>query len=127
MPSPTQSLRQSVLVHAPAKEVYEALVHGKNLGLRRSRRIVQSFRYSLPEWPLEHFSKVTIQLRPVSTPEVPVATRVILDQSAIPNGCVEAVEEHWRDHVWPGLKSILDNRVRETRLPRFSLRRKVVH
>ena len=133
-----QRLRQSVLVHAPAAEVYDALldsttlsrvfgrpvhasparrgefrffdrIHGANTELESSRRIVQSFRYAMPQWPLEHFSKLTIQLRPV-----PDGTRVILDQSAIPAGCAQAVVEHWQDHVWPGLKSILENRVRAT-------------
>ena len=152
MPSqPTQSLRQSVLVNAPADEVFDALldaatlsrvfgrpvnasaakggafsffgrIHGANTELVRGRRIVQSFRYALPEWPLETFSKVTIQLL-----AVPDGTRVVLDQSSIPSPCAQAVAEHWHDHVWPGLKSILENRVRQTRLPRLAMRRKIVH
>ena len=154
MPSnPTQSLRQSVLVNAPADEVFDALldaatlsrvfgrpvnssaarggdfsffgrIHGTNTELERGRRIVQTFRYALPEWPLERFSKVTIQLRPV-----PDGTRVVLDQSGIPAPCAQAVLEHWHDHVWPGLKSILENRVRSvrtTKLPRLAVRRKIV-
>ena len=149
MPS-TQKLRQSVLIRAPPEEVFDALldaptlsrvfgrpvqaspakggefdllglVRGANVELERpgrggTGRIVQSFRYSLPTWPLEETSKVTIQLR-----AVPDGTRVILDQSGIPGGCAQQVMEHWGDHVWPGLKSILESRVRETRLPRFRI------
>lgn len=151
-----QRLRQSVLVHAPAAEVYEALldsttlsrvfgrpvqassvrrgefrlfdrIHGANAELEgptksgRPGRIVQSFRYAMPEWPLEHFSKLTIQLRPV-----PDGTRVILDQSSIPAGCAQRVVEHWQDHVWPGLKSILENRVRATDPPKSVVGRRLV-
>jgi len=151
MPVPrTQSLRQSILVRAPPQDVYDALldaptlsrvfgrpvqasaaaggtfslfsdqVAGANVELDPGRRIVQSFRYAQPTWPLEHRSRVTLQLRPV-----PDGTRVILDQSGIPNGCAEAVQEHWSDHVWPGLKSILESRAqaKATRLPRFQVRR----
>ncbi|MFO1533057.1 MAG: SRPBCC domain-containing protein [Thermoplasmatota archaeon] len=150
MPPTLQKLRQSVLLHAPAGDVYDALldattlsrifgrpvqasnavggafrffdlIHGANVELERGRRIVQSFRYALPGWPMEHTSKVTIQLR-----TVPDGTRVILDQSAIPNGCAETVVEHWHDHVWPGLKAILEHRAAATRLPRFSIGRKIV-
>jgi len=136
MPTSLQKLRQSVHVHAPAREVYDALldasslsrifgrpvqasrtvggsynlfdrIHGTNVELGRSRRIVQTFRYARPEWPLEHTSKVTIQLTPV-----PDGTRVVLHHSAIPPPCAQAVEEHWQDHVWPGIKSIVENRMR---------------
>lgn len=130
-----QKLRQSVRVNAPANQVYEALldsatlsrifgrpvqasgilggayshfgrIHGHNLELEPGRRIVQTFRYARPEWPLEHLSRVTIQLTPV-----PEGTRLVLHHSGIPPTCAPAVEEHWKDHVLPGLKSIVESRV----------------
>lgn len=140
MPATTR-LRQSVLVHAPPREVYDALldattlsrvfgqtvqasaakggefhlfgrIHGANLEVSRGKRLVQSFRYASPEWPMEHLSKVTVQLRPV-----PDGTRIILDHSNIPAPCLAAVAEHWRDHLWPGLKGILENRPRPMAAP----------
>ncbi|MES2153756.1 MAG: SRPBCC domain-containing protein [bacterium] len=126
------TLRQSVLVHAPVAAVRDALLDSGSLskvlghsceasaepggsfslwdGLIRGHNarlgdaeIVQTWRYALPEWPEGQDSNLILQLR-----EEGGATRVALAQNNIPQSCAVAVEEHWREHVWPGIKALLE-------------------
>ena len=131
------SLRHSVLIRAPAAAVRLALLDGPSLsrilghacaatpevggefsmwdGLISGHNarvtddeVVQVWMYALPHWPEGVQSNVL--LRFIAEGE---ATRVALSHSSIPSGCVQAVEEHWRDHVWPGLKALLEKPERQ--------------
>ena len=82
--------------------LWEGIVTGHNAKISDTE-IVQTWRLHIEAWPEGHDSNLVIQLRDEGD-----GTRVALAQSSIPAGCALAVEEHWRDHVWPGIKAILE-------------------
>jgi len=126
----TKTIRNSVTFKANPHEVYEALmdskkhakftgsvvkisrnvggkfsvyggdIQGINLELVPDQKIVQSWRYS--DWPEGHYSKATFSLR-----EVPVGTRLIFNQTGVPEEFHDDIKQGWHDYYWEPMKEML--------------------
>jgi len=90
-----------------AFSLWDGLISGRNIKTGDDE-IVQSWSFALPQWPAGRESNVVLRLRDEAG-----ATRIALNQANIPEGCGLQVEEHWRDHVWPGLKALLEKPQRQ--------------
>ncbi len=130
------TLRQSVLVRAPPAAVHAALLDSASLsrvlghtcvssaepggifglwdGLISGHNvkvspteIAQAWHYVTPGWPPEVDSLLVLQFSAEGE-----GTRISLSQTNIPLPCGVAVEQHWRDHVWPGVKALLEKPIR---------------
>ena len=128
----TRSIRQTVLLPGSPEEVYQALmstkghsgftgaparisprvggtfmawggyIHGKNLELIPSRRIVQTWRPSEETWPTRYFSKVTFVLSRAGK-----RTRLRFVHSGVPSDHVEHLAAGWKESYWDPLATYL--------------------
>lgn len=129
----TKIVRQSVTIKATPREVYEALMDsrkhskftgekasmsrkvgekfsifeggltGTNLELAEGKKIVQSWRASMRDWPKDHYSKATFSMKPVKG-----GTRLTFTQSGVPEKCYESISQGWRDYYWKPMKEMLE-------------------
>ncbi len=127
----TKTIRQSVTIKATPREVYEALMdsrkhssftgekarvsrkvggkfsifdgglNGTNLELVQDKKIVQSWRASMKNWPKDHYSNATFSMK-----EVKGGTRLTFTQSGVPEKCYESISQGWRDYYWKPMKEI---------------------
>ncbi len=127
----TKNIRQSVTLNATQQEVYEALmnsrkhtkftgskasisrkiggkfavfngeIYGKNLELKKNKKIVQSWRGS--NWPKDHYSKATFNLKKVKN-----KTNLSFYQSGVPIRHYESIKKGWKDHYWNPMKEMFE-------------------
>jgi activator of HSP90 ATPase len=127
----TKAIHQVVTIEAPPSEVYDSLMdskrhsqltgctakisrkvggsftameslRGKNLELVPDRKIVQTWQCDYDGWPSNHFSTLTIRLKPAEG-----STRLDLDQVGVPAQCVKGIREAWHKYYWRPLKKML--------------------
>jgi len=128
----TRSIRQTVLLPAPPKAVYEALmsskehaafthsktrisrreggrftsgdgyISGRNVKLVPGRKIVQEWRGDEEGWPEDHFSIATFSLAAVGA-----KTRLTFTQTGVPSEFADAIAQGWKDFYWEPLRAYL--------------------
>lgn len=119
----TTSFTQTVILPAPPQRVYDALLDGekttaftdayaygqpevgfefsayddyivgRNLELQPYERIVQQWQAREPNWLVEHFSKVTLILRPHAE-----GTELTLTHEDVPVEYASAIADGWHRH-----------------------------
>jgi activator of HSP90 ATPase len=129
----TKTIKQSVTIKANPHEVYEALMDsrnhskftgekasisrkvggkfsifdggltGTNLELVQDKKIVQSWRASMRDWPKDHYSRATFSMKDVTG-----GTRLTFTQSGVPEKCYESISQGWRDYYWKPMKEMLE-------------------
>ena len=127
----TRTIRQTVVIHASAHDIYEMLMdekkhalftggsarisrdaggtfvtndgysNGMNLELEKDKKIVQTWRAS--DWPADHYSTLTITLSPVSS-----GTKLSFVQSGVPADQYEEISKGWYDYYWSPMKEALE-------------------
>jgi len=127
----TRTIRQTVVIHASAHNIYEMLMdekkhalftggsarisrdaggtfvtndgysNGTNLELEKDKKIVQTWRAS--DWPADHYSILTITLFPVSS-----GTKLSFVQSGVPADQYEEISKGWYDYYWDPMKEALE-------------------
>lgn len=125
-----KEIRQTIILRAPPQEVYEALldeekhtaitgasarihrvvggsfsmydnwITGKIIGVAHNKKIVQLWKGNGPQWPKNHFSIVTLQLRRTAK-----GTKVELKQEHVPDELYEEVQQSWKEHYWSKMKA----------------------
>ncbi len=128
----TRSIRQSVMLPATPKAVYDALmsakehaafthaatrisrrvggrfsagdgyISGKNLELVEGKKIVQEWRGDEEGWPEDHFSIATFSLAPAGK-----KTRLTFTQTGVPVEFADAIAQGWKDFYWEPLRAYL--------------------
>ena len=128
----TRSIRQSVVIDASAREVYEALmdaekhtaftgeraridaivggtftcyggyISGVNVELEPGKRIVQAWRSK--DWPDGHYSIVTFAFAGAGKGR----TRLSFTQIGVPASDLKDKTQGWNDHYWRPLKAKLE-------------------
>lgn len=84
-----------------AFSIWDGSIVGKTLELHPDKhRIVQEWRYEYPDWPKDHFSKVTIEF--VSYKDGICKLRFW--QSGIPEKHASEIEQGWKEHYWEPMK-----------------------
>jgi uncharacterized protein YndB with AHSA1/START domain len=131
----TGTIRQTVLLPAPPKAVYDALmtakghagfsgaparispkvgtaftlwggyIHGKNLELVPGKKIVQSWRPSEETWPQDYYSTVSYTLSPAKG-----GTRVTFVHSGVLPDHVGHLSSGWKKSYWDPLTTYLAKR-----------------
>jgi uncharacterized protein YndB with AHSA1/START domain len=131
----TLTIRQTVVLPAPPKAVYEALmttkgheaftdsparispkvggtfrawdgyIQGTNLKLVPGKTIVQAWRASEEGWPVDYFSKVTYRLTAVRN-----GTRVTFTQADVPAEHAGQLATGWKEFYWEPLKRYFGSR-----------------
>lgn len=81
---------------------YDDYVIGKILELRPSERIVQTWQAREPNWLVDHFSKVTLELRPQGE-----GTELTLLHEDVPEEYAASVAEGWHRYYWEPLRKWL--------------------
>jgi activator of HSP90 ATPase len=128
----TKNIEHTILFHATVKEVYDALMKGKNhsqftgatakirakagaafscygsyitgltLELKPGKRIVQAWRSK--DWPEGYYSTVTFALAEKSGG----ATQLHFTQIGVPADDYAEKNKGWRTHYWQPLKRFLE-------------------
>lgn len=83
--------------------VDDGYITGKNVELIPNEKIVQLWRANEPDWPDDHYSRITIELTPIEE-----GTRLMFKQKEIPEDCYEVIKEGWSTYYWEPLKSYLE-------------------
>jgi activator of HSP90 ATPase len=126
-----KTIRQSVIIKATPREVYEALmdsrkhsrftgararmsrkmggkftafgnyIRGMNLDLVSNKRIVQAWRGS--DWPKGHYSVATFSLKRIKR-----GTRLTFTQIGVPDQEWKGISQGWRDYYWKPMKGMLE-------------------
>lgn len=128
----TKLLRQSVTIYASPHDVYEALMDSKkhtkftgqkavvsrkvggkfvvygglsgvNLELAPDKKIVQSWRCEMEDWPKGHHSKITFSLKKVKG-----GTRLSFTQSGLPVKSYKPMQQGWKQYYWEPMKAMLE-------------------
>lgn len=129
----TKSIRQSVIINATPKEIYEALMDskkhsgftrekaniirkvggkfsvyngyasGENLELIENKKIVQSWRGS--DWQEGHFSKATFTLTKTKN-----GTKINFFQTGVPEKNYSSIKQGWIDFYWKPMKEMLEKK-----------------
>jgi len=127
----TRTIRQTVVIHASAHDIYEMLMdekkhalftggsarisrdaggtfvtndgysNGTNLELEKDKKIVQTWQAS--DWPADHYSTLTITLSLVSS-----GTKLSFVQSGVPADQYEEISKGWYDYYWSPMKEALE-------------------
>jgi activator of HSP90 ATPase len=126
----TVTIRQSVKLTATPHDVYECLMdsrkhstftgcpakisrkvggnftameslRGKNVELMPGQKIVQTWQCDYDGWPKNHFSTLTIRLRPTEN-----GTRLDFVQNDVPAVCFTGIREAWLKYYWQPLKKL---------------------
>jgi activator of HSP90 ATPase len=127
----TRTIRQTIVIHASAHDVYEMLMderkhvlltggsarisrdvggtfvtndgysNGTNLELIQDAKIVQTWRAS--DWPDDHYSTLTITLSQGSS-----GTKLLFIQTGGPSDQYEEISQGWYDYYWNPLKEALE-------------------
>jgi activator of HSP90 ATPase len=127
----TKNLRQSVIIKANPREVYEALmdsrkhskftgakasisrkvggrcsvygnyIQGINLDLVLNKRIVQAWRGN--DWPKGHYSIASFSLNRIKGD-----TRLVFTQIGVPDREYKGISQGWRDYYWKPMKEMLE-------------------
>jgi activator of HSP90 ATPase len=79
---------------------YGDYIEGKNLDLKRPRKIVQSWRAS--DWEDGYFSKVTFEFK-----KSPRGTNLIFTHVGVPAEHVSSLKQGWIDYYWKPMKAAL--------------------
>jgi activator of HSP90 ATPase len=123
----TRTIRQTIVIHASAHDVYEMLMderkhalftggsarisrdvggtfvtndgysNGTNLELVQDTKIVQTWRAS--DWPDDHYSTLTINLSQGSS-----GTKLSFIQTGVPSDQYDEISQGWYDYYWNPLK-----------------------
>lgn len=129
----SETIRQTVTIRASPEEVYEAIIdekkhakfsqsaakidrkvggefgaydgynHGRILELIPNEKIVIALRHDEDDWPEDHFSTVTIQLRKIRD-----GTRLSFTQTGVPAQHKNHLRKGWEDHYWEPIKAMLE-------------------
>ncbi|MBI3956601.1 MAG: SRPBCC domain-containing protein [Candidatus Kerfeldbacteria bacterium] len=81
---------------------YDGYISGKNLHLKEDKKIVWAWRAAESGWPEEHFSKITMSLKPI-----PNGTELTFVQTGVPKEHVGAIDEGWSEYYWGPLARML--------------------
>jgi uncharacterized protein YndB with AHSA1/START domain len=127
----TETIRQSVSLPASPHDVYEALLdskkrsrftgciakisrkvggtframeslRGRNVELIPDQKIVQTWRCDIEGWPKDHFSTLTILLKPTAS-----GTQLNFEQIAVPAACVHWIAKASLENYWQPLEAML--------------------
>jgi activator of HSP90 ATPase len=127
----TRTIRQTIVIHASAHDVYEMLMDerkhalftggsarisrdvggtfvtndgysdGTNLELIQDEKIVQTWRAS--DWPDDQYSTLTITFSPGSS-----GTKLSFIQTGVPSDQYEEISQGWYDYYWNPMKASLE-------------------
>lgn len=75
--------------------LFNGYCEGKNLRLEKGKLIEQEWRFEEAEWPVNHFSTCTFQLRKVKQ-----GTKLTLSQKGIPASIQPRIREGWITFYW---------------------------
>ncbi|MDP3742136.1 MAG: SRPBCC family protein [Candidatus Micrarchaeota archaeon] len=129
----TRTIRQTVLFHCSPHAVFELLMdskkhskftggkatvsrkvggkfsifdgglYGKNLELKKDRKIVQAWACKMNGWPAEHFSIATFTFAAAKG-----GTKLTLVQPGVPAGCFKDISNGWYTYYWEPMKEMLE-------------------
>ncbi len=129
----TKTIRQTVLFHCSPYAVFESLMdskkhakftggkatvsrkvggkfsifdgglYGKNLELKKDRKIVQAWACKMDAWPEKHFSTVTFTLTAAKG-----GSKLTLVQTGVPSPCCSDISKGWCTYYWEPMKEMLD-------------------
>jgi activator of HSP90 ATPase len=84
--------------------IYDGYITGKNISLNKPNKIVQEWRAEEENWPVNHYSIITIALTSEGA-----QTKIIFEQTGIPAQHAESIAKGWHDFYWEPMKeSFLD-------------------
>ena len=78
-------------------------INGKNLELKKDKKIVQLWKGNNKDWPKEHYSKVTFSLKKIKN-----ETKLTLIHSRLPKGWRDSCKKGWDRIYWSKLKRFLE-------------------
>lgn len=82
--------------------VYDGGLNGTNIQLIKNKKIVQSWRCVMENWPEGHYSKATFSLKKTKQ-----GTQLIFTQTSVPVECYDSIKQGWRDYYWKPMKQML--------------------
>ena len=85
-------------------EIWGGSLHGTTTDLDYDTKIVQDWRADEECWPKDHFSKVTFELKEISSGK----TELIFTQTGVPEECYESISAGWEDYYWKAMKRVLE-------------------
>jgi activator of HSP90 ATPase len=83
--------------------VYDGQIHGEDLELVPDQKIVQNWRFEYPDWPKDHFSKVTFNLK-----ETKGKTKLLFFHTGIPEKYAKDISDGWREYYWVPMKKLIN-------------------
>ena len=129
----TKTIRQTVTFKASPHEMFEALMdskkhskftggkatvsrkvsgefsifggglYGKNLELKKDKKIVQAWACKMKGWPKNHFSTAIFTLAKTKS-----GTKLVFVQTGVPSGCYVEIKQGWFDYYWKPMKEMLE-------------------
>jgi activator of HSP90 ATPase len=85
--------------------IYDGYIEGSNIELKKDEKIVQNWRGEEDCWPKDHYSKLIIELQPVSE-----GTKLTLTQSEVPEECYESFYKGWYDFYWKPMQEMFSSK-----------------
>ena len=83
----------------------DGYITGINVELIPDKKIVQSWRASEENWPKNHFSTLTINLK-----EEKEETKLEFTQEGVPEEYFESISKGWHEYYWNPLKLFLEKK-----------------
>ncbi len=121
----TKSIKQTLTLNAPPKDVYEILMdakkhslltgstvkmskkingkfevfdhycHGYNIELEEGKKIIQAWNFQEDGWPQDHFSICKFEFEATEK-----GTKLNFTQSGVPEHKCEELKEGWKQYYW---------------------------
>ena len=82
--------------------VFDGYCHGYNIELIEGKKIVQAWHFAEDGWPDDHFSICTFLFETVGN-----KTKLIFQQTDIPEHKVEELKGGWKQYYWKPMKEFL--------------------
>ncbi len=82
--------------------IFDGYCHGYNIELIEGKKIVQAWHFAEDGWPDDHFSICTFLFEKVGN-----KTKLIFQQTDIPEHKVEELKEGWKQYYWKPMKKFL--------------------
>jgi activator of HSP90 ATPase len=84
-------------------DIYDGYITGTNVRLVPGKEIVQKWRAEEDNWPIDHYSDLTITLKAENE-----GTRLTMIQKGVPAVHAEDIGSGWYEYYWNPLHEIIE-------------------
>lgn len=84
-------------------EVFSGYCHGYNIELQPGKKIVQAWHFDEDQWPRNHYSICTFELKPHEG-----GCQLKFEQSDIPEQYRQQLQQGWQDYYWKPLQKYFE-------------------